>query len=110
MDMSRSFPQISFAGSFAAIIAAACCILPMGLMVVGLGGAWIGVFGKIAAWSFPIIVVSAGLLATAWIIAVRRRAARRTYVLIAGGSMLTALTWLVMIKESTINDYLISLM
>ena len=59
----------SFAASMASLGVATCCVLPMTMMLLGLGGSWIAVFGKISAASYYVLTISTGILVTAWYIA-----------------------------------------
>ncbi len=102
--------RLGLLGSTIAALAAACCVLPLALMLIGLGGSWLAVFGVVAAAGFHVAAVSAAVLAAAWVAAIKRRAARRTYMALGIGSLTTAAAWGVMLNEATINDALISLM
>ena len=82
----------------------------MFFMLVGLGGSWVAVFGMAAAAGYYVGAVAAFLLAIAWIVELRRRTKARTIFMLAAGSVGTALAWVVMLNETAINDYLISLM
>ncbi len=102
--------RAGLAGSFLAFFAALCCVLPIALMALGLGGAWVAIFGKIAAASLWIVGLSALLLALAWIAAVRRRASSNTMSVLAAGTLLTLLAWCLILNETVINDFLIARM
>jgi mercuric ion transport protein len=97
-------------GSIVATVTAACCILPMALLLVGLGGSWIAVFGAIAAASLHVVVVAAVIIVTAWILAIRRKVSTRTYATLGTGTALTIVAWVLVLNEAAINDYLITLM
>lgn len=98
------------AGFAAALLTATCCVLPMTLMLIGLGGSWLAVFGAIAAAGYYVAAASAILLSAGWALAVRRRAGRSTYAALGAGTLATASAWAIMLNETPINDYLISLM
>ncbi len=100
----------SYFGSFSALAVGACCVLPMGLMILGLGGSWMAVFGKIAAASLPVLGLSTLLVAVAWFVAYRRRGIAHLRWWLAGSTGLTAIAWGVVLNEARINDYLITLM
>ena len=102
--------RAGLAGSFLAFFAALCCVLPIALMALGLGGAWIAIFGKIAAASLWAVGLSALLLAVAWVVAVRRRASSNTVGVLAAGSLLTFLAWCLILNEAVINNFLIARM
>lgn len=96
--------------SFLAIGVAVCCILPMTLMLFGLGGSWLAVFGKIAGASVPVLTVSAILIGIGWIVALKQGTAARQKWLLGGATTLTGLAWLVYLNEATINMQLIEMM
>lgn len=108
--MTEYLTRLGLAGSVAAAVAATCCVLPMALMLVGLGGAWLAVFGRIASIGFHLGALALALVAAAWIVAIRRRSGRSTIVALVAGSALTLGAWVVLLNEAAINDYLISLM
>ncbi len=80
------------------------------LMLLGLGGSGLAVFGKIAAASYYVLAVSTALVATSWIISSRRNSLWRLKWWLGGTTALTAMAWIVVINETRINDYLITLM
>ncbi|MEO1020196.1 MAG: hypothetical protein AAFY56_21285 [Pseudomonadota bacterium] len=94
----------------ATLIAAACCVLPMALMLVGPGGSWLAVFGKIAAVSPYVAAFSSIALGAAWILAARRKASSKTVTILSVGTTLTILAWIMFLGEAGIDDYLITLM
>lgn len=108
--MSAFLTRLGLAGSGAAAIAAACCVLPVALMLAGLGGTWLAVFGRIAAIGFHLGALAVVLIAAAWIVAIRRRSGRSMIVALSVGSVLTLVACVVLLSEAAINDYLISLM
>jgi hypothetical protein len=108
--MTDTVSKAGLFGSIAALFTAACCVLPMTMMVLGLGGSWIAVFGQIAAYSAYIGLAAVGLLTMAWVLAWWRRAGRNTYVMLGIGSALSALGWAVFFYEGRINDLLITIM
>ena len=56
----------------AALLSASCCVLPLALSLVGLGGTWLTVLGPFVVWRVPILIVAGLVLAAAWIVMVRR--------------------------------------
>lgn len=99
--------SLSYLGSAAALGVAACCVLPMALMLLGLGGSWISIFGSIAASGWYVPGVSTILVLAAWLIALRRHSAGRLKWWLAGSTAMTGFAWIVILNESGINDYLI---
>ena len=82
----------------------------MTMMLLGLGGSWIAVFGKISAASYYVLTISTGILVAAWYIAFRRGSLVRLKWWLGVSTALTALAWVIATNETLINDYLITLM
>lgn len=102
--------RLGLPASFLAIGVAVCCILPMTFMLLGLGGSWLAVFGKIAGASVPVLTMSAILIGIGWVLAISRGAASQQKWLLGGATALTGLAWLVYLNEATINTQLIEMM
>lgn len=49
-----------------ALLSASCCVLPIGLSIIGLGGAWLTLLGPFIAYRLPILVVVGLALVWAW--------------------------------------------
>ena len=47
---------------FLALLSASCCVLPIGLSIIGLGGTWLTMLGPFVAYRVEILVV-VGLIA-----------------------------------------------
>ncbi|WP_428645314.1 hypothetical protein [Roseibium sp.] len=103
----QKFLGLSFMGSVSALGVAACCILPVTFMLVGVGGSWLAVFGKIAAASYYVLAVSSVLVALSWLTAFQRHSLAKLKWWLAGSTAMTALAWVVVFNETRINDYLI---
>ena len=103
----QKYLSLSYWGSVSALGVATCCVLPMALMLLGLGGSWLAVFGKIAAASYYVLAASSVLIAVSWLVSFRRGSANRLKGWLAGSTALTALAWVVVFNEARINDYLI---
>ena len=108
--MIEALSKTGLVGSAVAALTAVCCVLPVAVMLVGLGGSWVAVFGPLAAASLPVAALSTVVVILAWILAVRRRVPKRIYAFLGAGSALTLTAWAVILSEATLNDYLISLM
>ena len=106
----KKLTGFSIAASFGALGVATCCILPMTFMLLGLGGSWLAVFGRIAAASVPVLAASSGLVALAWLFALRRRSLGRLSPWLAASTAVTALAWAVFLNEALLNDLLIQRM
>ncbi|CTQ34480.1 hypothetical protein [Jannaschia rubra] len=70
----------------AALLSASCCVLPLALSLVGLGGTWLTVLGPFVVWRVPILVAAGLVLAVAWIVMARRglRRVRPRALVVAG--------------------------
>ncbi len=75
-----------------ALLSASCCVLPIGLSIVGLGGSWLTMLGPFVVYREAILVVVALVLAWAWyrILRFRGCAKRRTSSFIWAGIGSTA--------------------
>ena len=98
---------VSYLGSVSALGVASCCVLPMTLMLLGLSGGGLAVFGKIAAASYYILALSTLLVAMSWWLSCRRGALAKRKWRLAGSAVITGLAWLIVLTEARINDYLI---
>jgi len=96
--------------SLAAIGVASCCILPMSLMVLGVGGGWMAFFARATAWAPLFISIAAVMTALSWGIAWRRHQLRRLTPVLAMLTAMTLLAWGIWANEAAINDLLISWM
>ena len=96
-------------GSFLSLVAAACCVLPLVFIILGFGGAWLSVFGVIAAGAYYVVAATAAIIVLGFYIAIRRQASGRTYGLLFLGAALTVVAWLVILNETVINSFLIEL-
>src|SRR3546814_17768344 len=97
--MSAAVSRAGFVGSVVALLTATCCILPMALVLLGLGGSWIAVFGIVAAASLHVTGLAAALTVTGWILALRRRAGKRTYAILGAGAAATSLASPLVLNE-----------
>ncbi|NOD78554.1 hypothetical protein [Ruegeria sp. HKCCD4332] len=104
------FVGASFLRSFTAFGVATCCILPMALILLGLGGSWLAVFGKIAAASYCVLGGSTALLLLSGIVAYRHGSLDRLKWWLTGSFALTTIAWVIVLNEIRINDFLITLM
>ncbi|MEM8974664.1 hypothetical protein [Dinoroseobacter sp. S375] len=52
---------------FLALLSASCCVLPIGLSIIGLGGTWLTMLGPFVAYRVEILVVVGLILAWGWI-------------------------------------------
>ena len=99
-----------YAGAFAALGVGTCCVMPMTLMLLGLGGSWLAIFGTISAASYYVLVPATLLVLAGWIVARQRHAIAGLKWSLTGSTALTAAAWVIVLNEARINDYLITLM
>ena len=55
-----------------ALFSATCCVLPIGLSIIGIGGAWLTVFAPFTEYRTLILVVVAVIVGIAWLRLFRR--------------------------------------
>ncbi|WP_377194308.1 hypothetical protein [Ruegeria meonggei] len=103
----QNYLGLSYIGSLSALGVATCCVLPMAMMLLGLGGSWLAVFGKIAAASFYVLTISTALVVVSWLISHRRGSMARLKWWLVGSTAMTGLAWAILFNEARINDYLI---
>ncbi len=108
--MQQSLPKAGFAGAVAAFLTSICCILPITMMLLGLGGSWVAVFAKIAVVSPFVAAASVVLLVAGWVLAWRNGAPTRIFGLLGLSSALTAIAIAVILFRARIDDFLISVM
>ncbi len=103
----KKYANLSYLGSVSALGVATCCVLPMAMMLLGLGGSWLAVFGKIAAASYCVLAVSTALAAVSWFLAHLNGTLANLKWWLVGSTATTALAWVIVFNEAQINDYLI---
>ncbi len=55
-----------------ALAASSCCVLPLALFSLGLGGAWVGSLAQLSAWQPLFAACTIALLSAGWYFALRR--------------------------------------
>lgn len=109
--MADTISRAGLGGSLVALLAASsCCVLPMSLMIAGLGGSWMAVFAPLSAASPYVLGLSAGLLAIAWVLALRRKASRRTLAMLSTGTVLALTAWLLLVYDERLTMFFLSYM
>jgi hypothetical protein len=103
----QKYLGLSYLGSMSALGVATCCVLPMAMMLLGLGGSWLAIFGKIAVASFYVLTISTALVALSWSVSHRRGSIGRLKWWLAGSTAMTGLAWVIVFNEARINEYLI---
>ena len=108
----RQISLLSLLGLVAAVsalVGASCCALPLALAWLGLAGAWIGNLGIFVAYRPYIAAAAVVLIGVGWVIASRRRAAIRTFVVLALATVLVGGAMLVSYYETELARYLVAL-
>ncbi len=108
--MPPNLPRISLAGALSSLGISACCILPTLLILFGVGGSWIAVFAKLAAFGYYVAAAASLILIGAWTAAFQGGTLRRNGRILGFGTGLSAIAWLVLLNETQLNDYLIGIM
>ncbi len=103
----KKYLTLSYLGSVSALGVATCCVLPMAMMLLGLGGSWLAIFGKIAAASYYVLAISTALVAVSWFVAHRNGKLVKLKLWLVGSTAITALAWVIVFNEAQINNYLI---
>ncbi|QDG78183.1 hypothetical protein [Labrenzia sp. PHM005] len=106
----RSYLGISYVASIGSIGVASCCVLPMTMMLLGVGGGWIAIFGQVTAYSYYVLGVSTALLIAVWFLSFRRQTIGRLKWWLSGSTIFTGTAWIIVAYEAAINDFLISKM
>jgi len=101
--------QLGLVAAVAALVGASCCALPQALAWLGLAGAWIGNLGIFVAYRPYITAAAVVLIGVGWVIASWRRAANRTFVVLALATVLVTGAMLVSHYEAELTRYLIAL-
>ncbi|GHB40298.1 hypothetical protein GCM10007094_32020 [Pseudovibrio japonicus] len=99
--------SLSYLSSIGALGVATCCVLPIILLLLGLGGSWVAVFGKVAAASYYMLAVSTLMILTAWVASFRRDSLGKLRWKLGGATAMTVAAWLLVANETRINDFLI---
>ena len=101
--------QLGLVAAVAALVGASCCALPLALAWFGLAGAWIANLGIFVAYRPYITAAAIVLIGMGWVIASRRRAAKRTFIVLALATILVGGAVLVSYYETELTRYLVAL-
>lgn len=102
--------RATFIAAVTSLGVSACCVLPMVFLLLGLGGSWLAVFGKIAATSYYVLGLSSILILVAWALALRRGRSRNLWSWLVVSTALLGMAWFVVFNEGRINDFLMTWM
>lgn len=97
-------------GGVVAALTAACCVLPMALMLAGVGTSFMWIFARGAAISPYIAGLAVLLNVVGWVVATRRGAAASVRAGLTIGSVLSLVAILLILGEGRVNDLLLTLM
>jgi len=103
------FSRIGLVTALAALVGASCCALPLVLAWLGLAGAWVANIEIFVAYRAYTTATAAILVGLGWGIAIRRRAANRTFAVLALATVLLVGAVLVSYYETALTRYLIAL-
>ena len=105
----HTLARVGLAGSILSLVSAVCCVLPLLFIMLGLGGAWVSIFGTMAAAGYYLLGATALVLVVALFSAIRDQDRVDVYALIFLGVVLTLVAWLIIANEGSINSALIEL-
>jgi len=106
---ARLLSQFGLVAALAALVGASCCALPLALAWLRLAGAWIAHLELFVIYRAYITAAAMILIGLGWMIAIRRRAAARTLVVLALASALVCGAVLVSHYEIELTQYLIAI-
>ena len=92
-DETQNGPSRALIGGagLLAFLSASCCVLPIGLSIIGLGGSWLSMLGPFVAYRIELLVIVGLILAWGWFRIIQRwrcaRAKRSTLILLAIASL-----------------------
>ena len=78
---------VAASAALLALLSASCCILPVALSIVGLGGAWLSVLGPFVAYREFVLAAVALALLWGWIAVLRRGHGRMALVTLTVASL-----------------------
>jgi mercuric ion transport protein len=65
-----------------ALLSASCCVLPIALSILGLGGAWLSFLGPFVQYRPPILIVVFAVVGWGWFWSLTRHSTRLSFVLL----------------------------
>ena len=108
----RSTNLLAGFATLLAALSATCCVLPIALTVIGLGGAWLSVLGPFVAYREIILATLSVLVGLAIIRELRRRSEpprRRTIFLLILATTVLAAAWSAPLWENDLSCVLLSI-
>lgn len=64
---ARHPTTLALLAGIVALLSASCCLLPIGLSVVGLGGAWLAMLGPVVTYRPYVLIAVALILGWVWL-------------------------------------------
>ena len=103
-------PGVGLMASIAALAGASCCVLPLTLAAVGVGGAWIAQLAIFVTYQWHILAVAVALVATSWVVALVRGNTKRAKIILAISTALVVAAVIVPVYEEEITRQLLELL
>jgi mercuric ion transport protein len=103
-------PGVGLVAAIAALVGASCCVLPLMLAAIGVGGAWIAQLAVFVTYQWYILTLAVLLITISWIAAFVRGSSRRTKLILAISTALVAAAFVMPIYEDDITQQLLKMM
>lgn len=105
---------VALAGAaLTALLSASCCIIPIGLTIVGLGGAWLSFLGPFATHRELILLVTTAVVGLLWLRMFRRVKHRPSAHLFSPGTIIAtlavAIAWSAPLWEAQVTGALLDI-
>jgi mercuric ion transport protein len=102
----RVVPASGLVAGLAALVGASCCVLPLTLAILGVGGAWIAYLGPLVAYRSWMLAFAVAIILFAWSAALVRRPGPRAIVLLSLATAAVGAALAVAAYETEITRYL----
>ena len=107
---STLLPGAGLLAAIAALVGASCCVLPLMLAAVGVGGAWIAQLEIFVTYQWYILTTAVALSAISWIVAFVRGSSRRAKIILTVSTVLVAAAFIMPIFEDDMTEQLLKMM
>lgn len=108
--VSTLLPGAGLVIAVAALAGASCCVLPLMLAAVGVGGAWIAQLAIFVTYQWYILTFAIALIAISWVVALVRGSSRRAKIILAISTALVAAAVILPVYEDDITQQLLKVM
>lgn len=108
--VSTLLPGAGLVVAVAALAGASCCVLPLMLAAVGVGGAWIAQLAIFVTYQWYILTFAIALIAISWVVALVRGSSRRAKIILAISTALVAAAVILPVYEDDITQQLLKVM